>query len=81
VVGFLVAGFLFRRIPSWRRLGGWLLLASPLTLFLMVLMFVTFDLDAIQAGLGVAGLTERILCVDLAAWFVALGWKSFQQSR
>jgi len=81
VISFLVAGLLLRRIPSWRRFGSWLLLASPLTLVLVILSLVTFNLEAVTAGLGVAGLTERILCVELAAWVVAMGWKSFRQSR
>ena len=81
VISFLVAGLSLRRIPSWRRFGSWLLLASPLTLVLVILSLVTFNLEAVTAGLGVAGLTERILCVELAAWFVAMGWKSFRQSR
>ena len=81
VISFLVAGLLFHRIPSWRRFGNWLCLASPLTLVLVILSLVTFDQDAVIAGLGVAGLTERILCVELAAWFVAMGWKASQQSR
>jgi hypothetical protein len=80
VVGFLVAGRLFRRIASWRRLGTWLFLASPLTLVLLIWFFATFDQDAIMAGVGIAGLIERVLCVNLAAWFVAIGWKAFRQS-
>ncbi len=81
VISFLVAGLYLRRIPSWRRFGSWLLVASPLTLVLVILFLATFDLETIAAGSGVAGLTERIFCVELAAWFVAMGWKSFQQSR
>jgi hypothetical protein len=77
VLGFLLAGLLFRRIPGWRRLGSWLLVASPLTLALVILSLATFDQAAVMAGQGVAGLTERILCVQLAAWFVAMGWKGF----
>lgn len=81
VISFLVAGLLFRRIPNWQRFGNWLFLASPLTLVLVILSLVTFNQDAVMAGVGVAGLTERILIVELAAWFVAMGWKAFQQSR
>ncbi|HSA99445.1 MAG TPA: DUF998 domain-containing protein [Anaerolineales bacterium] len=81
VVGFLVAGSSLRHIPSWRRFGSWLRLAGPLTLVLLVLYFLTFTPTAEGAKTGVAGLTERILCVELAAWFVAMGWKAFQQSR
>jgi hypothetical protein len=81
VVGFLVAGLSLHRIPRWRRFGSWLLLGSPLTLALLVLYFLTFSPTAEGAKTGVAGLTERILCVELAAWFVAIGWKAFQQSH
>ncbi len=79
VIGFLVAGLLFRRIPSWRRFGGWLLVASPLTLALLLLSLVTFSQVSIMAGIGVAGLTERILCLELAVCYVAMGWKAFQE--
>ena len=81
VIRFLVAGLLLLQIPDWRRLGNWLLLASPLTLVLVIHSLVTFDQTAVMDGSGVAGLTERILCLELAAWFVALGWKAFQRSR
>ena len=64
----------------WRRFGSWLLLGSPLTLALLVLYFMTFSPTAAGARTGVTGLTERILVVEVYAWFVAMGWKSFQQS-
>jgi hypothetical protein len=80
VISFLVAGLLLRRIPSWQRFGSWLLLGSPLTLALMILSLATFDQIAVAAGLGVAGLTERILCIEVGAWFVALGWLAFRRS-
>jgi hypothetical protein len=80
VLSFLVTGFLLRRVPSFRRFGNWLLIASPLTLVLLVLSQVTFNQAAIVAGQGVAGLTERILIVEVLAWFVALGWLAFRRS-
>ncbi len=81
VLSFLATGLLLRRIPRWRRFGTWLLLGSPLTLLLLVLFFLTFNLDTMAAGLGVAGLTERILVVEVLAWFVALGWLAFRRSE
>jgi hypothetical protein len=79
-LGFLVTGFALRRVPRWQGFRNWLLLASPLTLVLIVLSQVTFDQAAISAGLGVAGLTERILVVDVLFWFAALGWLAFRQA-
>jgi hypothetical membrane protein len=78
VPGFLVAGLSFRHIPRWRRFGTWLLVGSPLTLLLLFLFVRTFDLATVAAGLGVAGLTERVLLVEIHAWFVAMGWLAFR---
>ena len=80
VVSFLVLGLMLRRIPRWRQFGNWLLLASPLTLELVILSLVTFDQAAVMAGHGIAGLTERILCVELAVVFIALSWLTYHRS-
>ncbi len=79
VLSFLVAGVFLRGLPRWRRFGSWLLLGSPLTLVLVVLFFLTFDPAAAGAGLGVAGLTQRILALEVLAWFVAMGWLAFRR--
>ncbi len=81
VVSFLAAGCFLRGIPRWRRFGNLLLLGSPLTLVLVVLFFWTFDPAAAGAGFGVAGLTQRILGVEVHAWFVAMGWLAFRRSK
>jgi hypothetical membrane protein len=78
VVSFLVAGRVLRGIPRWRRFGTWLLVGSPLTLLLVVLFFVTFDPTAESAQEGVAGLVQRLLVVEVLAWFVAMGWLAFR---
>lgn len=80
VLSFLVTGLVLRGVPRWRRLGSWLLLASPLTLALLVLSQATFSEAAIMAGQGVAGLTERLLVVEALTWFVALGLLAFRRS-
>lgn len=81
VVGFPVIGSILRRIPSRRGLGAWLIVAGPLTLALTVLYFATFTPTIEGVQHGVAGLTERILVLELDAWYVALGWLAFNQSR
>jgi hypothetical membrane protein len=78
VLGFLATGFFLRGVPRWRRFGSWLLLGSPLTLALAYLFFQTFSPYA-PAGTGVAGLTERILVVEVLAWYVAMGWLAFRR--
>jgi hypothetical protein len=74
VVGFPVVGFILRRIPSWRNFGTWLVAAGPLTLALTVLYFMTFTPTVEGIQHGVAGLTERVLVLELDAWYVAIGW-------
>jgi hypothetical protein len=76
VGGFPVVGLFLRRIPTWRRFGTWLLLAGPLTLALTVLYFMTFTPTVEGSMHGIAGLTERVLVLELDAWYVALGWRS-----
>jgi hypothetical protein len=80
VIGFVMAGLAFRRVAAWRAFGSWLLVAGPLTLVLLVIAQATFSQTAIMAGVGVAGLTERFLCLDLSAWWIALGWLAFRRS-
>jgi hypothetical membrane protein len=72
--GFLVAGLVLRRIPAWRRFGGWLTLAFPLSLALLFLSAATFSIPSVEAGVGVAGLTERLAVLNIHAWYVALAW-------
>ena len=55
-----------------------LLVAGPLTLVLLVSFVATFHLSAVVAGTGVAGLTERLLVLEIHAWYAALGWLAFR---
>lgn len=80
ILSFPVAGFLLRGIPRWRRFGSWLLLGGPLTLLLLILFFLTFEPSVSGASEGVAGLTQRLLAVEVQAWFVAMGWLAFRRS-
>jgi hypothetical protein len=80
VLSFVVVGLVLRRARGFRRFGGWLALGSPLTLALLVLYFVTFSPTVAGTQTGVAGLTERILVVEIYAWLVTLGWLAFRRS-
>lgn len=72
IPGFATAGFLLRRIPEWRPLGTGLIAASPLTLALAVLFFATFNPTIAGTQTGVAGITERLLVLEVQAWYVAI---------
>ena len=80
VLGFLIAGVVLRRIPRWHRFGDGLLIASPLTLTLLVLYVLTFSPTVAGIESGVAGLTQRVAVIEVHAWFVALGWLAFRRS-
>jgi hypothetical membrane protein len=80
VASFLTTGRFLRGIPGWRRFGTWLLLGSPLTLVLLVGFFLTFDPAAAGANVGMAGLVQRVLAVEVHAWFVAMGWLAYRRS-
>jgi hypothetical protein len=79
VVTFPIVGLLLRRVPTWRRFGTWLMVAGPVTLALAVLYFLTFTPTVEGVRTGVAGLTERILVIELQAWYVAMGWMVFRR--
>lgn len=65
IPGFAVAGhFLQRR---------WLIVASPLTLVLAVIFFATFSPTLAGTQSGIAGVTERLLVLEIQACYVALG--------
>ncbi len=72
ILGFFVAGLVLRRSPHWRRLGGGLLAGAAVTLMLVVAFFATFSVEAVLASRGVAGLIERLLAVEIHAWYIAL---------
>jgi len=72
VFGFLFTGFYLRAVPTARRFGTALVWASPLTLVLFMAYDLSFNQATVAAGHGVAGLTQRILFVEIFAWFIAL---------
>ncbi len=78
VVCFPVTGFILRRVHNYRRFGNWLLLGGPLTLVFMVWFMTSFDY--LNTDVGIAGLTERILVLEVHAFYVALGWIVFFKS-
>jgi hypothetical protein len=80
VVTFPAVGFVLRRIPWWRRLGNGLIAAGPLTLVLTVLYFATFTPTVEGIQHGIAGLTERMLIVEVQAWYVALAALALKRS-
>ena len=71
--------FATRQSMRWLALGA---VAGPLlfTLALLILSLLTFSPTAAGAATGVAGLTQRILVLEVQAWFVAMGWLALRRS-
>ena len=81
VVSFLVTGLYLRCRSGWHRFGTGLVVAAPLTLVLFVIYNLSFSQSAVAAGHGVAGLTQRVLFVEILSWFVALGCRVLRRDR
>lgn len=79
VASFLFAGRYFMAILRWRRFGIGLLIASPVTLLLLVLFQTMFDRDVIADAEGIAGLLSRILASWVLGWFAGMGWQAFRR--
>lgn len=73
IVTYPIIGWLLRRVPGWSALSKGLLAAGPLTLILTIWYFSTFTPTVEGARTGIAGLTERVLIVEILVWYVALG--------
>jgi Protein of unknown function (DUF998) len=80
IVGFPLTGWLLRGMGGWTRISTCLLAAGPLTLVLAIAYFATFSPTPEGALTGVAGLTERLLVVQIQLWYVVLGWRAFRQT-
>jgi hypothetical membrane protein len=86
ILGFLLAGMLLRREQAWRGWGTLSLLASLATLVLVGLTFYTFSFYTFTPGDAspdgqLGGLMERVLFVEILAWYAAVGWRLFRGSR
>jgi hypothetical membrane protein len=73
VVGFFVTGLRLRRVAEWGGWGAYSLSASVATLALSGTMFALWTA-------GVGELLERLLFLELLAWYVVFGWRLFRRS-
>lgn len=81
VATFPLVGFLLRRVRGWRSVGTGLMVAGPVTAALAVLYFATFTPTVQGIQTGIAGLTERLLVLEVQAWYVALGLFAFNKGE
>ncbi len=76
VIDWLLAQVGVRRRPALGVMGG----SRGGELALLLLSQLTFNQATIVAGKGVAGLTSRILVLEVLAWFVAMGWLALRRA-
>jgi hypothetical protein len=65
IFGFPVVGLMLRRRAPLRRLGTALLLAGAGQLAVVILFFTTGAPGAALSGLGIGGVTERVMVLHL----------------
>jgi len=74
---FLVIGLGLRRTSQWRGWGTYSLVAALVTLVLVAVEFWAFRPGTPLAPARVGGLLERVLSVEMLAWYVVFGWRLF----
>jgi hypothetical protein len=80
VISYIVAGIYFWRIYGWKKFGMLLIIGGPLTLLLTsVFMFITYDIELIASGGGIAGIPSRILTVEVCFYYFSIGWYGIKQ--
>jgi hypothetical membrane protein len=81
IVTFPAVGLYLRRVPAWRTFGTYLIAGGLLTLLATAGYLASFDETTTADGRGVAGLTSRLLVLEIHAWYVALGWLALRRAR
>jgi hypothetical membrane protein len=81
VVGFFLTGLALRREGRWRGWSAYSFVASLVTLVLIASMFWVFTPGTPLAPARLGGLMERVLFIEILAWYVAFGWRLFARSR
>lgn len=83
ILAFVPVALILRRTPRWRSMGNWLLMASPLTLVLLIGFLTAVPLSVMKAGGegGYLGLWERALAIEVYAWYAIPGWVAFRGGR
>ena len=77
ISAFIVIGLGLRRNSQWRGWGTYSLVAALVTLVLVAIEFWVFTPGTPLASAQVGGLLERVLSVEMLAWYVVFGWRLF----
>jgi hypothetical membrane protein len=82
-LAFLLAGIILRRIPRRRGIGDWVILASPLTMAILIGFITSAPIQVLQSvgGGGTLGIWERVLIFEVFMWYTILGWLALHVER
>ena len=71
---FPAAGLILRRLSDWRQLATAMIVGGLTTLIVLDALI----LNASAISKGTTGLWQRLLCTEILAWYVLLGWQAFR---
>jgi hypothetical protein len=81
VAQFPIAALFLSSDRCRARFGNALLMAVSVTVAMLAWFFLSYDQAAITVGQGISGIPERLLLIEVQAWFVALGWLGYRRAR
>jgi hypothetical membrane protein len=76
-LAFFTSGLLLRDDRAWRGWAIYSLIASLATVVLIPILFYTFS-PSTPPSAQVGGLMERVVFIEILAWYVAFGWRLFR---
>lgn len=79
-LAFLLTGLLLRGDRAWRGWAIYSLIASLATVVLVPILFYTFS-PSTPPTAQVGGLMERVVFIEIFAWYVAFGWRQFRAQK
>jgi hypothetical membrane protein len=78
LAGFFIVGLKLRRDSRWHGLSTYSMITSPATLFLLAAEFWIWAPGTPLFTSHLGGLMERVLFVEILAWYVVFGWRLFR---
>ncbi len=81
VAGFFIVGLKLRRDRRWRGLSAYSMIAGPATLVVIAAMFWVWTPGTPLFASHLGGLMERVLFVDILAWYVIFGLRLLRGPR
>jgi hypothetical membrane protein len=79
VAGFFIVGLKLRHDNRWRGMSTYSMIAGPLTLAVIAVMFWVWTPGTPVAPLQLGGFMERVLFIEILAWYVVFGWRLFRK--